>query len=322
MRCPRLKVSQTDAVYHCISRTPGGLMLLDDVAKEQFRKFLWQVVDFCGVELITYTILDNHFHLLIRVPAPGEISEEELARRVITYFGAESSYTLAIQQDLQETGKISSQLRQRLLSRMGDLSMCLKELKERFTRWFNRAHDRYGTLWAERFKSLLVEQKPFAVQLLAAYIDLNCVRAGIVDDPKDYRFCGYAEALVNSGKPRQGLAKYLEGPSWAEQSAQYRSFLFCYAAVSGHSEKRALDRKTIHQKLDSGGVLSTAEVLRLKIRYFTDGAVLGSKIFVDEVFVQYQRHFGQKRQTGARPMQGAAWQDLMVLRKLRLRVFA
>ena len=36
------------------------------------------------------------------------------------------------------------------------------------------------------------------LQTMAAYIDLNPVRAGIVKDPKDYRFCGYAEAVGSS----------------------------------------------------------------------------------------------------------------------------
>jgi len=49
-------------------------------------------------------------------------------------------------------------------------------------------------LWTERFKSVLVEDSIEAVGMLARYIDLNPVRAGLVEDPKDYRFCGCAVA--------------------------------------------------------------------------------------------------------------------------------
>jgi putative transposase len=35
----------------------------------------------------------------------------------------------------------------------------------------------------------------YALAMIAAYIDLNAVRAGLVVDPKDYRFCGYGEAM-------------------------------------------------------------------------------------------------------------------------------
>ena len=42
--------------------------------------------------------------------------------------------------------------------RMNDISIFVKELKGCFAQWYNRRHGRYGTLWAERFKSLLLEE--------------------------------------------------------------------------------------------------------------------------------------------------------------------
>jgi hypothetical protein len=52
-----------------------------------------------------------------------------------------------------------------------------------------------GTLWEGRFKSVLVEGTGQTLSTMAAYIDLNPVRAGIVKDPADYRWSGYAEAV-------------------------------------------------------------------------------------------------------------------------------
>ena len=321
MRSPRVKLTDESAVYHCISRIVGGQFLLDDPAKEQFRQMMWRVIQFCGVELITYVIMSNHFHLLIRVPAPREISDEELQKRVVLYFGPKSGYTIAMEQDLKASGTVCADLRKRLVRRMGDLSMCLKELKQSFTCWYNTVHDRYGTLWAERFKSLVVEPKPFALELLAAYIDLNSVRAGLVQDPKDYRFSGYAEAIVSQGLARQGLTSFLPGKDWDEQARHYRQYLFKAAAISGHSDKLSLNRETILKKLEQDGEIALNELLRLKVRYFTEGAVLGSQNFVDEVFAKFRRHFGKRRKSGARVMKGANWEGLMVLRQLRLRVF-
>ncbi len=60
----------------------------------------------------------------------------------------------------------------------------MKLLKQRFSVWYNRSHQRYGTLWSERFKSVLVEAKS-GVMTVAAYIDLNAVRGWSgPDDPK------------------------------------------------------------------------------------------------------------------------------------------
>lgn len=321
MRSPRLKVRDDSAVYHCTSRIVGGAFLLHDLQKEHFRKLIWTLADFCGVQVITHTVMSNHFHVVVRVPKPAPVSDQELERRVRVLYPKRSNYVQAIEQDLEKSGKISTQLRQRLLKRMGDISMFLKELKQRFTRLYNREHDRYGTLWAERFKSTLVEDAPELIQPVAAYVDLNSVRAGLEEDPKDYRFCGYAEALAKDGKAREGLASILPGKSWREQMQHYRKLLFCTSGVSGHPDKKALTKEQIQAKLEKDAILTLSEILRLKVRYVADGAVLGSREYVNTMFVRFRRHFGKRRKDGARPMKGADWGGLMVLRALRNDVF-
>ncbi|MGB0745336.1 MAG: transposase, partial [Opitutales bacterium] len=81
MRTRRLKVSGNSAVYHCMTRTVNGERLFKDREKEILRKMLWQVADFCGVEVLTYCVLSNHFHVLLRVPFASEVTDTELLRR-------------------------------------------------------------------------------------------------------------------------------------------------------------------------------------------------------------------------------------------------
>ena len=70
--------------------------------------------------------------------------------------------------------------------RMHDISIFIKELKGRFAQWYNRRHGRSGVLWTGRFKSVLLQDDQ-TVTIIAAYIDLNPVRAGLCEDPKEYR---------------------------------------------------------------------------------------------------------------------------------------
>ncbi|MCB1204496.1 MAG: hypothetical protein KDN18_09570, partial [Verrucomicrobiae bacterium] len=68
------------------------------------------------------------------------------------------------------------------------------------------------------------------------------------------------------------------------------------------------------------GTLTLPQALRHRVRYFCDGAVLGSAAFVNAVFEREQtlrRRFGGKRTTGARRMRGADWGELRVLRDLQ-----
>ena len=195
----------------------------------------------------------------------------------------------------------------------------LKELKQRFSKWYNRQYHRFGTLWAERFKSLLVEDQPSALQTVAAYVDLNSVRAGLVPDPKDYRWSGYGEAVAGHELARRGLASFHAGADWATVGVSYRQVLLVKAGRAGSSSKVALDPESIRRELAQGGELALGEVLRLRVRYFSDGVVLGSRSYVNEVFQEFRARFGARRQTGARPLRGlAALAHLATLRDLRV----
>ena len=76
----------------------------------------------------------------------------------------------------------------------------------------------------------------------------------------------------------------------------------------------------IEEVWESGGKLPLAEALRCRVRYFTDGAVLGGQRYVDEFFARKREHFGNRRTNGGRRMRGAEWGELRVLRDLRVGV--
>ncbi len=78
-----------------------------------------------------------------------------------------------------------------LRAEWASLSEYVKEIKQSFSRWYNKRHGRKGFFWGERFKSVLVENGDSLVNCLA-YIDLNPVRAGLVERPEDYRWCSLA----------------------------------------------------------------------------------------------------------------------------------
>ena len=318
MRMARIKLQGRSAVYHCISRVVGGQRLLDDLGKHQLTAIVTQQARFCGVQVITYCMMSNHFHLLVRVPEAGEVTDLELLERVAALYGKKGTLTQLARQSWEQRGRVDPDLRQGLLGRMGDVSAFMKEVKQRFSRWYNRQHERFGTLWAERFRSVLVEDQPGTIEVVAAYIDLNPVRAGLVADPKDYRFCGYAAAVAGDRVAQGGILSFQEAKEWGLGGAEYRRRLFVGAGTAGGSGKVVLNREQIKRVLAQGGELSAGEILRLRLRHLSDGVVLGSKGFVNEVFVQYRERFGKRRKDGARRLRGVPLAGLMSLRDLRV----
>jgi hypothetical protein len=57
-------------------------------------------------------------------------------------------------------------------------------------------------------------------------------------------------------------------------------------------------------QLSRGRNVALSKMLRFKVRYFTDGAVIGTREFVEEVFQKSRERFGPKRKSGARKLQG------------------
>jgi putative transposase len=330
MRQARIKVdaAKGEAVYHVMTRTVNGEHLLDDVAREVLRKQLWQIADYCGLEIITYTIMANHFHVLVRVPKQAEIKDSELVRRYRVLYPKPTRFQTArfevIQSQLKSNGDDARAWRDRQLAMMGDLSPFMKLVKQRFSMWFNRNHQRFGTLWAERFKSVLVEAKSGIMKTMAAYIDLNPVRAGLVKDPKDYRFCGYAEAVAGNKKARAGLSRLIEGGrsrGWQWTHDSYRATLFGTGAARKEQAAK-IDDAAMQRVIKSKGRLPLHEVLRCRVRYFSDGAVLGGHAFVKEHLRTYQKLTGRRAHSMPKPIpQVTDWGDLSTLRGLRRQTF-
>lgn len=326
-RLRRAKAIGISAAYHAMSRTVGNAFLFENREKEMLRKMIWQVADFCGVEVLTYCIMSNHFHVLIQVPCVDSVSDAELLRRFKVLYPKPTKYQVTsfaeIERLLRAGGDDASDVRQKLLVRMGDLSEFMKTVKQRFSIWYNRHHNRYGTLWADRFKSVLVEGEGNPLQTMAAYIDLNPVRAGVVDDPKDYRFCGYAEAVAGVVEAKKGLIHI-----WSDRGAKrvnsalrmHRMLIFGkHASTPGLSEmtrERAL--KVLDQE---DGELPKSVMLRCRVRYFTDGAILGSAEFVRSFTGAWQMERGRKHPSKVNMMQGGDWGGLAVIQGIRRQIF-
>ncbi|MGI9240614.1 MAG: transposase [Verrucomicrobiales bacterium] len=306
--------------YHCLSRVVDRNYVFEDHERETFRKIMRQVEAFSGVRVITWTILSNHFHLLLEVPRAVPLSDGEILERCRALYSADGM--VAVEWEFEDAsrmgGEVLERWRAKYLNRMWDLSEFMKTLKQKFTSWFNRKHERAGTLWERRFKSVLVEGSWDCLLKVAAYIDLNSVRAGMVGDPKDYRWSGYAQAVAGDRVARRGLVGAMRlgepGADWRHVGAAYRKLIF---GIGEENSKRAgISRAEVAKVWSEGGKLSLAQLLRCRVRYFSDGVVIGSEGFVEDFFAARREIFSKGRLTGARRLRGQAWGDLRVVRDL------
>jgi putative transposase len=341
--------AEKPAIYHCISRVVDRRFVFGDVEREYFRMFMRMQENFTGCRVLSYCIMSNHFHILLEVPPmpEGGISDEELMKRLAAT--NTEAFVAVVAQELKQAraeGRDSwvTEIHARFTYRMHNLSEFMKTLLQRFTRWFNRTHNRSGTLWEERYKSVIVESG-VAARTMAAYIDLNPVRAGMVSDPAEYRWSSYGEAVGggpkgNGKKARAGLVRAcmshqgagFEAEKWKEVSRIYRRTLgLALGRKSGKADtgpspmvtKNTEEMLTSRENETVLPDMRMAGMLRQRVRYFTDGAVIGSKAFVNEAFTGARERFTEKRKDGARRMRGngtAASGVLWSVRDLRVRL--
>ena len=333
MRFPRVK-AEGQGFYHCLSRTVEGRFIFQSsgagsLEAQKFVALMRRLEAFSGVRVLTYVLMANHFHVLCEVPAPRPLSQNEVLERIQAGYGPHRVQALRAQLARYAQEPESSLQSQRLLEpyrrRMNDISIFIKELKGRFAQCYNRRHGRYGALWAERFKSLLI-QGGRALATVAAYIDLNPVRAALCADPKDYRYGGYAEALAKGcAAAFEGIRTILDLPQsscWKELSHHYRQHLFLRGAVASRNNSPAFALAKAQEVVEQQkGELSAQEQLRCKIRYFSDGVILGSRSFVESHCQRLNQQIGYKRKSGPTPLKILAPASLWVFRNLRVRLF-
>jgi putative transposase len=245
MRRARLKVP-ADApagYYHCLSRVVDRQFILHEAEKDHFVSLMREYEAFCEVEVLTYCVMDNHFHVLVEVPKRPEVlptAEEVIAklkRMSGEHFVGMVEQQVAMYRAAGDTAGEAAFL-ERYYCRMWNVSAFMHGVKQRFTQWYNGRKGRKGTLWEDRFKSVVVEGTGQALGAMAAYIDLNPVRAGMVQDPKDYRWSGYGSAMAGRRGAKEGLRKVVAGLQQGVESlsgalAAFRCFCIWRGARSG-----------------------------------------------------------------------------------------
>jgi putative transposase len=107
------------------------------------------------------------------------------------------------------------------------LSLFMKRLAGRQTRYVNKVEKRSGSLWEGRFKSSIVSSKEYLLSC-SRYIELNPVRAGMVEEPSAYKWSSFAKKA--KGKP-DSVVDYdfiysALGENAAERQRAYNEYVY------------------------------------------------------------------------------------------------
>ena len=304
-RTQRLIINDESTVYHVMSRTALDGFPLGDIEKDFILDLIRRYAALYLVEILGFCLMGNHFHILVRVFPEHKFTDKDILKRYVDFYGDERIFA---------DGLISS-LREKLSS----LSEFMREIKCGFARFYNRRHNRRGYFWGDRFKSVIVENGETLINCLA-YIDLNPLRAGLVNRPEKYRWNSLGYHIQTNNKDNFlstdfGLKKF-NVKSKKERIRRYRRYVY-EAGSLNQPEKgkvKVIKEKILEKERKKVFELSRSDRFNYRTRYFTDSGIIGSKEFVSGNYRRFKDLFMSKNEKIPRPV--AALDGIFSLKRL------
>ena len=255
---------------------------LGDYEKDYLVQLIQQYSRLFFTEIYGFVIMGSHFHLLCCMYPGSDYSDADIKERYIRFYGDDAEFE---EENIDQYRK-----------KWSSLSWFIKEIKQSFSVFYNRRHKRRGTFWGERFKSTLVESGDTLINCLA-YIDLNPIRAGLVERPEDYRWCslGYHVQTKNYNEFLSldfGLVEFGELDA-DERFRRYREYVYETGAVQHPSKPSSsvIDEKIVDKERKRKYKFSRVDRFRSRTRYFSESGIIGTKEFVSKNYQRFKECF-------------------------------
>ena len=299
-RLPRLKVEGEDGWYHlwnCANGQKRAFPLQKDLARAEFIRLLklYSSIYFCRVA--AFEVMGSHFHVILRFDKPRPLSRAQLKLRAMALYGKKRrKWVEAWSDESWDTFE----------KRLFNVSEFMRNLEEVFTRWYNPIHGCRGHFWADRFKSTVLGG-PQAVLDAILYVELNGVRAGLVERPEAYK--GGSLYLREAGRDGwlMPLREFMhERRTTKELYVRFKELCYYRGAVITKSGQKAIRPEVIAEERARG--FAQRGVFLKKLRCITDGLVFGAEAEV-LTFLAKLRLKGEKwalrRKEAAKHLDGA-----------------
>ena len=278
MRKAREKVIGQGCYYHLMNRLAGYKddHPFTDVDREYGMHLVARLANYYLLEFISMCWMGNHFHIVLYAPSEDELPDKRIiAERHNSYYYNRLDKIVAINDEV--TSAI-------IADKMINISHFMKNFQQAFVVYYNRIHHRRGHLWADRFKSVILDRIG-ALWAAVKYVELNPVRAQLVTDPADYRhstwgwFCGSGKHPFEKSffKHMRRCKQSLNNNCSIEELFNYFNGELVRTIAYELGERGEELNKSIQKA--KKGVSMPLRYLR-RTRHWTDGGIIGSKKFV------------------------------------------
>ena len=295
-RLRRLKFEEDDAWYHLYSRIAAhkGEYPLSEPAP--MRRLLQIIEHFSAIyfcEVAAYCVMGNHYHLIVKFDRLRPVSRRDLRSKTRLMYPSRAAQA--------EVDLWSEENWEHYRRRLFDVSEFMRNVQASFARWYNFTYERRGRFWANRFKSVYLQNKQAVLDCML-YVELNPVRAGLVQRPEEWH--GSALYLREIGKAEwlSPLTGFVDQPTEQAALSEYRERLYFRGAVPTKPGQRAISQEVLDREIARG--FETTGLYRKRLGYFVDGLAVGTEIFIRDQLARFKEEGLYRRRRHPIPQLG------------------
>jgi putative transposase len=299
-RMPRGIELDEDGLYHLRGQVAGSDDYYPLQEEENARELIAIIRRYTGLyfcQPAALELMGTHYHMSCRMQAFRKLSHEELLRH------AERFYPNTYRPYLAWGPKEWARFNRRLFN----VSELMRNIQQAFTCWFNGRHQRKGSFWAGRFRS--TDSKDLRETVF--YIELNAVRAGLVQCPEQWRYSSAwmrkngqddwlmpLEQLLETTDPLVADSLYWVGLYWRGTLASKEGDALIPVELAQQMEREKLGRGCYLRRCD----------------FFSRGRTIGSQEAISAELAKYRAKGIYRRRRHPIPI---GFGNLYALREVR-----
>lgn len=254
--------------FHCLNRIsgyPGDYPFQNSRVLANFIPHLRHCIRRCCIHCAGFCLMGNHFHLILFAETFRKLSRRKLERLAKARWGR----LWKLRTCFWSEGRW-----QRFNEEAFDLSIFMHDFQGPFTTWFNKTFGHRGRLWCDRFKCLAMARDLAAVQEQLLYVELNPVRANLVNLPEQYQAGSAYLRAMGQDDWLMGLHLVFPDLAYASVAPFYRGLLLHRGLSPSRENQAAIPEHVVARELDRR---FPPGLYRRRQRFMSDGLMLGTK---------------------------------------------
>ncbi len=306
-RIGRIKFTGADSWYHVYSRVAaykGEYPLSGAVPMRRLIETIRHFSEIYFCEVAAFCVMGNHYHLVVKFERSRQVDRRELrARSRLMYPGQASQRRV----DLWSEGDW-----EHYRKRLFDVSEYMRNIQSAFARWYNRSYERRGRLWSDRFKSVYLGDMQAVLDCML-YVELNPVRAGLVERPEEWPGASLILREVGRDGWLAPLETFLDSAVAEKALVEYRERLYYRGAVPTKEGQQAISPEVLEREVARG--FEVRGLYRKRLRYFVDGLAIGTESFIRDQLTVLRESGQYVRRRHPIPQLGGIHQSLRAQRR-------